>query len=115
LYIETVYKEGKNRPDTLFIGLNDEFPEIKLPAAIRSIPLKLVSIEESTQNLRSGRETEHVNVIGWRNKDRSKFILITFFTGGRPQHNFHIKFTHDPLRKEIKTDTLYFEYAYSKK
>jgi hypothetical protein len=114
-YVEAAYPDGENVPDTFFIVRNVEFPEIDLPRVIKNFSTKSVTQDVSAENMRSGRDMVHLNVIGWRHKKKSEFIVISFFPGGKPRHNCHIRFTHYPERKEIKLDTLYFEHAYSKK
>lgn len=113
-YMNAVYKD-KPVPDTLFIGTQGsgfDFPDIELPGTIGKTNIRLLTFEESNRLHKDGKSYVFLNTIGWRKKDKAEFIIVTFFAGGKPQHNCHIYFTH--TNNEYKLDSLNFEYQYTK-
>jgi len=112
-YLKAMYKKDNAVPDTLFIGKNPDFPDIKLPATILKTNIMLLTGEEAEEKLHRRKPMVYLNIMGWVQSDKSEFIIVTFFEGGKPQHNCHIYFTHNSANNEFKLDSLKFEYQYT--
>lgn len=113
-YIKSAYKKEKVAPDTLFLMKNVEFPEITIPATIRKIPVRLLSALDAEKKMKQQKSWVMLNVVGWPEKNKAEFVIVTFLDGGKPQHNCRINFTRHPEKKEFELDSLNFYYLYSR-
>jgi hypothetical protein len=113
-YIKAVYKDGKPLPDTLFIGENLSFPEIRLPLSIEGANVAMINGDSCWNRLMKRNSLAFLNVIGWITKDKMEFRIVTFADGGKPQQNCSEYFTHSADRNELHLDSLKFDYPYGK-
>jgi len=110
-YIDTVFTSTK--PDTLFIGKHPDFPAIQLPREIHKMKIMLLTNDEAMKKLKYRKTLIYLNVIGWPDKLNAEFLIVTFFDGGKPQHNLHLYFSRPTASDEFQRDSLYFEYQYA--
>ena len=111
-YIKAVYTEGKQKPDTLYINGNDEFPKIELPSKIENINIKFMNGEVAENYFRPRKNWVLLNVIGWLTKNTYEFIIVTFFEDYHPQHNLNLYFKRTNDTKRFELDSLKFDYRY---
>lgn len=113
-YAKAVYSDGKSGPDTLFIGTKGvgfQFPHIDLPATINETKVRLLNSEESKRLHIDRQSYVFLNMVGWMEGDKAEFIIVTFFSGGKPQQNCHLYFVRTG-KSEFGLDSLRFEYPY---
>jgi hypothetical protein len=110
-YINAMYEKDKSVFDTLFIGKHVDFPNITLPKTIQKNPVLLLTYEEANKKLSYRRSLVYLNVIGWIDKTRAEFIIVTFFEGGKPQHNCLINYAASE-KNELEMESLKFEFPY---
>jgi hypothetical protein len=112
-YIKAVYKRDKSSFDTLFFGKHGDFPDIELPATIQNTKIMLVTTEEADKMRKHRKSLVFINMIGWVKKDKSEFILVTFYPGYVHQYDCMINFKYNSHRKEFGLENLEFKnYAY---
>jgi len=110
-YIDTVFTSAK--PDTLFIGKHPDFPAIQLPREIQKMKIMLLTSDEAMNKLKYRKTLIYLNVMGWPDELNAEFLIVTFFDGGKPQHNLHLYFSRPTASDEFKRDSLSFEYQYA--
>lgn len=113
-YAKAAYSDGKSIPDTLFIGTTGvgfQFPSIELPATISGVNVRLLSSDEAERLHLERKSYVFLNMVGWMEGDKAEFIIVTFFAGGKPQHDCHLHFVRSG-KGEFELDSLRFAYAY---
>jgi hypothetical protein len=105
-YIKAFFK--KDKPDTLFLSRNPEFPDITLPAVIEKIPIRIIDTEEG-HAIAKRRPMTILNLINFEN---GEFLIVTFKDGFHPQHNCYMYFTYS--NSKYKLDSLRMEYQKTK-
>ncbi len=105
-YIKEFYK--KDKPDTLFLSRNPEFPGITLPNTIEQIPIRIIDTEEG-HTIAKRRPMTILNLI---DLGGNEFMIVTFENGFNPQFNsqLYFKFTNN----EFKLDSLKTTCPYEK-
>ncbi|WP_276131651.1 hypothetical protein [Polluticoccus soli] len=112
-YIKAVYKNGKELPDTLFIGKHEDLPDIDLPAIIQNANIALITNEEAQQKLQYRSSLVFLNVMGWIDETNPEFLVVTFFEN-KPQHNCNIYLERNINTDQWDLDSLNFEYPYGR-
>lgn len=85
--------------DTLYIiarknGQPDDFPDIDLPATIRSTVLVLDTGQTAHVNARaSGKLCPALNLVGWVDPDRAEFIFVVFYPGLLHQFDCRLEYS----------------------
>jgi hypothetical protein len=113
-YVKAAYKNDKSVFDTLFINKRPDFPQMSLPAVIEKAAIVLIQHEECLKRLKYRESLVLLNVIGWVEKEKSEFIIVTFRECGKPQHNCHLYFSNPGGMNRPGLDSLRFEYQYGK-
>jgi hypothetical protein len=114
-YITAVYQRDKSVFDTLFFGRHADFPDIELPAMIQNTKIILLTTEEADKKRKYRKSLVFINMIGWITKDKSEFMLVTFYPGYVHQFDCMINFKYNSKRKEFELEKLQFtNYAYGK-
>ena len=113
-YIEAVIKKDKTRFDTLFFGKHvygqpDDFPDITLPETITGTHIRLLSPEAGRQKQLERKSLVYINMMGWVNKEKAEFILVTFSNGGEHQVDYYIDFIYDAVMNVFELDKIQFE------
>lgn len=112
-YIKAVYKRDKSSFDTLFFGKHVDFPDIELPATIQNTKIILLTSEEADKKREYRKSLVFINMFGWITKDKSEFILVTFYPGYLHQFDCMINFKYNSAKKEFELEKLQFKnYAY---
>jgi hypothetical protein len=112
-YIKAVYARDKSGFDTLFIGKHVDFPGIELPATIQNTKIMLLTTEEADKKRKYRKSLVFVNMIGTVTKERSEFLLVTFYPGYVHQYDCMINFKYNSKRKVLKLESVQFKnYAY---
>ena len=112
-YIKAVCKRDKSGFDTLFFGKHDDFPDIELPATIQNTKIMLLTTEEADKKREYHKSLVFINMFGWITKDKSEFILVTFYPGYLHQFDCLINFNYNVKTKEFELENLQFKnYAY---
>ena len=112
-YIQAVYKRDKTSFDTLFFGKHDDFPDIQLPAVIQNTNIKLLTTGEADKKRKYHKSLVFINMIGWIKKNKSEFMLVTFYPGYVHQFDCIINFNYNSQRHEYELENLEFKnYAY---
>ena len=123
LAIEEYIKSKHNLNfDTLFIGKQEDFSDIKLPKIIYHKPVVLLTNEEAEKKFKYRSSFVFINMIGDFVKDYCFFKIIAFKTEKTPEknywwplHNFDAEFTYSLKTKEFKLDKTNIDYHYSNK
>jgi hypothetical protein len=105
-YIKAFFK--KDKPDTLFLSRNPEFPNITLPVIIEKIPIRIIDTDEG-HAIAKRRPMTILNLINFEN---GEFLIVIFKDGFRPQYNCYLYFSYE--QNEYKLDSLRMEYPYEK-
>ena len=118
-YIEASFDADQPTPDTLFIGKHPDFPDISLPDRIQDTPVLLLTPAEADPRVEYHTSMVYLNVIGWVNKNRAEFLIVTFLVQEengaavhRPQHNCVLELGLDAERNKYVRRELRFEYPY---
>jgi hypothetical protein len=98
----------KDKPDTLFLSRNPEFPNITLPNIIEQIPIRVINTEEGHATAKR-RTMTILNVV---DLGKNEVMVVTFKDGFNPQFNCLMYFTYHIT--EFKLDSLKTEYPYTK-
>lgn len=99
--------------DTLFIGKQADFPDIRLPENIEGTGILQITYEDYMRQVDSRKPRVYLNVIGWVEKEKPEFLIVTFLDEGKPQHNCHLFFKRHSDGTGLELDSLGFEYPYN--
>ena len=105
-YIKAVYKKDKTVFDTIFFGKRtfgqpDDFPNIKLPETIENTKIQLIDPEVGKKLQKERKSRIYINMIGWVDKKKAEFILVTFSNGFEHKFDFHIYYKHNDTQNEF--------------
>lgn len=123
LAIEEYIKSKHNLNfDTLFIGKQEDFSDIKLPKIIYHKPVVLLTTQQAEKKFKYRSSFVFINMIGDFVKDYCFFKIIAFKTEKTPEknywwpiHNFNIEYNYSLKTKEFQLSKTNFEYPYSNK
>ncbi|MCX6306496.1 MAG: hypothetical protein NT040_16150 [Bacteroidetes bacterium] len=114
-YIRAVYKNDKTIYDTLFFGKHvygqpDDFPDIKLPGKIENTMIRLVTPEVGLKMQKERKSLVYINMMGWVDKKKAEFILVTFSNGCEHKFDCFIDYKYNTARREFNLENVRFEY-----
>jgi hypothetical protein len=115
-YIKSQSETKELNFDTLYIGNHEEFPDIKLPAAIQNKKIILLTYTKGDTTPQNQKSFILINIIEMEmTKDRAAFMIVTFHQGYHPQHNCYVDLNYNSATKEFELEKkIRYEYVYGK-
>ncbi len=93
-WIDSTYNNS-NKPKTLILGRNSEFPDISLPSNINNTQCKIVDYD-SIPNLEMTHEEVYLKVMTWFNEIDAEVIIISFDNNMHPQQRCTMSLEFSP-------------------
>ena len=114
-YIDAIVQKDKTVFDTLFFikrknGQPDDFPNIQMPLSINQTKLLLLTQQQADNHKQLYcRSSPCINLIGWVEKNKARFIFVTFYPEYDHQYDCYINYKFNSTKKDYELEKLTVE------
>jgi hypothetical protein len=107
-------EKNKSKFDTVFFwkhvhGQSDDFPNIVLPEIIENTHVRLRDTALEFISNDQKKSLVYINMMGWVDKEKASFILVTFLNGYKHQYDYFIDFTYNKIQNKFELEKIEFE------